>query len=40
MSLRRKFAALTVAFAIGGFAGPAAAQTEIQWWHAMGGALG
>ena len=22
------------------FAAPAQAQTEIQWWHAMGGALG
>ncbi len=40
MSLHRKFAALAVAFAIGGFAGPAAAKIEIQWWHAMGGALG
>ena len=36
----KKFAAVAVALAIGGFAGPAAAQTEIQWWHAMGGALG
>jgi sn-glycerol 3-phosphate transport system substrate-binding protein len=40
MSLHRKFAALAVALAIGGLAGPASAQTEIQWWHAMGGALG
>ncbi len=40
MSLSRKFAALALALAIGGFAGPAAAKTEIQWWHAMGGALG
>ncbi|MCH8997544.1 MAG: sn-glycerol-3-phosphate ABC transporter substrate-binding protein UgpB [Proteobacteria bacterium] len=40
MSFHRKFAALAVALAIGGFTGPAAAQTEIQWWHAMGGALG
>src|SRR6478752_10495172 len=29
--------ALTAAFA---FAAPAQAQTEIQWWHSMGGALG
>ncbi len=29
-----------VALAIGGAAGTASAQTEIQWWHAMGGALG
>jgi sn-glycerol 3-phosphate transport system substrate-binding protein len=40
MSFHRKFAALAVAIAIGGFTGPAAAQTEIQWWHAHGGALG
>ncbi len=40
MSLHRKFAALAIAFAISGLAGPAAAKTEIQWWHAMGGALG
>ena len=40
MRFHRKFAALAVAFAIGGISGPAAAQTEIQWWHAMGGALG
>ena len=40
MSVHRKFAALAVALAIGGFSGPAVAQTEIQWWHAMGGALG
>ncbi len=40
MGFHRKFAALAVALAIGGFSGPAAAQTEIQWWHAMGGALG
>ena len=36
----KKFAAVAVALAIGGFAGPAAAKIEIQWWHAMGGALG
>ncbi len=40
MTLSKKFAAVAVALAIGGFAGPAAAKTEIQWWHAMGGALG
>ncbi len=35
MTLSKKFAAMAVALAIGGFAGPAAAKTEIQWWHAM-----
>ncbi|MCH8002188.1 MAG: sn-glycerol-3-phosphate ABC transporter substrate-binding protein UgpB [Proteobacteria bacterium] len=40
MILSKKFAAVAVALAIGGFAGPAAAKIEIQWWHAMGGALG
>ncbi len=40
MTLFKKFAALAVALAIGGFAGPATAKIEIQWWHAMGGALG
>ncbi len=40
MTLFKKFAALSLALAIGGFAGPAAAQTEIHWWHAHGGALG
>ena len=40
MILSKKFAAAAVALAVGGFAGPATAQIEIQWWHAMGGALG
>ena len=40
MILSKKFTAVAVALAIGGFAGPAAAKIEIQWWHAMGGALG
>ncbi len=40
MILSKKFAAVAVALAIGGFAGPAAAKIEIQWWHAMSGALG
>ena len=40
MILSKKFTAAAVALAVGGFAGPAAAQIEIQWWHAMGGALG
>ena len=37
MSIRRTAAALVVAAA---FASSAHAQTEIQWWHSMGGALG
>ena len=32
--------ASSVALAIGGAVGAASAATEIQWWHAMGGALG
>ena len=40
MSIRKKFAALAVAIAIGGISGPATAQTEIQWWHAHAGRLG
>ena len=36
MTLSKKFAAVAVALAIGGFAGPATAKIEIQWWHAMG----
>jgi sn-glycerol 3-phosphate transport system substrate-binding protein len=35
MKLQLSAAALAVAFAL-----PAQAQTEIQWWHSMGGALG
>jgi sn-glycerol 3-phosphate transport system substrate-binding protein len=31
---------LAVALAAGALCGPAHAQTEIQWWHSMGGALG
>ncbi|MEM8731253.1 MAG: extracellular solute-binding protein [Pseudomonadota bacterium] len=38
MTLTNKFAAAAVA--VSGFAGAAAAQTEITWWHAMGGQLG
>jgi sn-glycerol 3-phosphate transport system substrate-binding protein len=37
--MRIKILAATVAVAAA-FAGPAQAQTEIQWWHSMGGALG
>src|SRR5688572_13883566 len=39
LSMKLKLAALAcmVSFA---FAAPAQAQTEIQWWHSMGGALG
>ena len=40
MKLFSKVAAAAVALSIGGAAGAAFAQTEIQWWHAMGGALG
>ena len=36
---RTSFLLSSVALAFG-FAGPASAATEIQWWHAMGGALG
>src|SRR3954453_14380043 len=37
MKLKLSALALTAAFCA---AGPARAQTEIQWWHSMGGALG
>ena len=38
--MKNKFlAASSLALALG-FAGPAQAQVEIQWWHSMGGALG
>lgn len=37
MTIRLTLAASAIALLA---AGPAAAQTEIQWWHAMGGALG
>ncbi|MDH3595364.1 MAG: sn-glycerol-3-phosphate ABC transporter substrate-binding protein UgpB [Rhodospirillales bacterium] len=40
MTGRSSLIAAAVALAIGGGAGTASAQTEIQWWHAMGGALG
>ncbi|MEO7055402.1 MAG: extracellular solute-binding protein, partial [Caldimonas sp.] len=36
---RKSFVLSSIALALG-FAGPAQAQTEIQWWHAMGGSLG
>ena len=36
---RKSFVLSCVALAFG-LAGPARAETEIQWWHAMGGALG
>ncbi len=35
-----KLVTAAVALAVGGATGTASAQTEIQWWHAMGGALG
>ena len=40
MNLHRKLLGAFVATAIAGFAANAQAQIEIQWWHAMGGALG
>ncbi len=43
MQLKRNlsFLAGAMALSLGGlFSAPAQAQTEIQWWHAMGGALG
>ena len=40
MSMRNKILALAAAAAIGGGASAAQAQVEIEWWHAMGGALG
>jgi sn-glycerol 3-phosphate transport system substrate-binding protein len=40
MARFRKMLAASVALAIGGAVGTASAATEIQWWHAMGGALG
>ncbi|MGV6847154.1 MAG: extracellular solute-binding protein [Marinibacterium sp.] len=38
--MNRSWKAAAAAVAIAGFAGAATAQTEITWWHAMGGALG
>ena len=40
MRLHRNIAALTLGLALAAAAGTAKAQTEIQWWHAMGGQLG
>ena len=40
MTLTRKLAFAAAVFAFVGSSGAAFAQTEIQWWHAMGGALG
>ena len=40
MTVMNKLAAAAIALAVGGAAGTATAQTEIQWWHAMTGALG
>ncbi|MFP6731651.1 MAG: sn-glycerol-3-phosphate ABC transporter substrate-binding protein UgpB [Alphaproteobacteria bacterium] len=40
MKLHRIILSAVTALAIAGFATNARAQTEIQWWHAMGGALG
>jgi sn-glycerol 3-phosphate transport system substrate-binding protein len=38
--MKTKLLAVPVAALIASMAGPACAQTEIQWWHSMGGALG
>ena len=40
MIRRISLIAAAAALTMGGGAGTASAQTEIQWWHAMGGALG
>ena len=40
MKLSRKFAVAAAVFAFAGTSGAAFAQTEVHWWHAMGGALG
>ena len=40
MHLRKTMTALAAAFAVAAASGAAQAATEIQWWHAMGGALG
>ena len=40
MTLHRKFAAVAAGALALTVAGQAYAQTEIQWWHAMGGKLG
>jgi sn-glycerol 3-phosphate transport system substrate-binding protein len=40
MPMRQHFSSLTAALLVLGFSGHAQAQTEIQWWHSMGGALG
>jgi sn-glycerol 3-phosphate transport system substrate-binding protein len=40
MTLSRKFAFAAAVFAFASTSGTAFAQTEVHWWHAMGGALG
>jgi sn-glycerol 3-phosphate transport system substrate-binding protein len=40
MMLSRKLAVAAAVFAFAGTSGAAFAQTEVHWWHAMGGALG
>ena len=40
MKLKSHLAALVAAASLGAMGLPAQAQTEIQWWHSMGGALG
>src|SRR5215831_2934970 len=37
---KRSFVLASLALAAAAFSAPASAQVEIQWWHAMGGALG
>ena len=40
VTLHQKILGMVAAGAMAGLASNAQAQTEIQWWHAMGGALG
>jgi sn-glycerol 3-phosphate transport system substrate-binding protein len=40
MTFNKKTLGVLTAIAVGGFSASAIAATEIQWWHAMGGALG
>lgn len=40
MPMRQHLSTLTAALFVLGFSSNAQAQTEIQWWHSMGGALG
>jgi len=40
MGIHRKFLSVTAAAAVIALAAPASAQVKVEWWHAMGGALG